>query len=103
MNHHSFRSLIGAGMACAALTVSAVAVAAPAGAADTGGTGARHHRVHLTDEQKQCMNDHGITRPVRTSPDTRSTRSNVIWSRWTSNPHTIDIRASSSSTLTRRS
>ena len=65
MNHHSFRSLIGAGMACAALTVSAVAVAAPAGAADTGGTGARHHRVHLTDEQKQCMNDHGITRPVR--------------------------------------
>lgn len=69
MKNFTFRRLIGAGIACAALSVSAVAVAAPAGA-DTGTTTdataqGRHARVHLTDEQKKCLADHGITRPLR--------------------------------------
>lgn len=69
MKNFTFRRLIGAGIACAALSVSAVAVAAPAGA-DTGTTPnvtaqGRHARVHLTDEQKKCLADHGITRPLR--------------------------------------
>ena len=71
MKNFTFRRLIGAGIACAALSVSAVAVAAPAGA-DTGTTPdatstvqGRHARLHLTDQQKQCLKDHGITRPLR--------------------------------------
>ena len=68
MNRYSLRRIVGTGFACAALSVSAVAVAAPAGAAESGtapNANARHHRMHLTDEQKQCMQDHGITRPIR--------------------------------------
>ena len=69
MKNHSFRQLIGAGVACAALSVSAIGLAAPAGAAESGSDstsgGARHHRLHLTDEQKQCLEDQGVTRPVR--------------------------------------
>ena len=68
MNRYSLRRIVGTGLTAAALSMSAVAVAAPAGAADTGttaDTGARHHRLHLTDTQKQCMKDHGITRPIR--------------------------------------
>ena len=68
MNHSSLRRLVGTGLTAAALSVSAVAFAAPAGAADAGtaaDTSARHHRLHLTDTQKQCMKDHGITRPIR--------------------------------------
>ena len=66
MNRHSLRRIVGTGMAAAALSMSAVAVATPAGAAESGTAGnARHHRVQLTDEQKQCMQDHGITRPIR--------------------------------------
>ena len=71
MKNFTFRRLIGAGIACAAISVSAVAVAAPAGA-DTGRTPdatstvqGRHARLHLTDQQKQCLKDHGITRPLR--------------------------------------
>ena len=69
MNRTTLRRLVGTGVTAAALSVSAVAFAAPAGAADTGTAadtgGARHHRLHLTDTQKQCMKDHGITRPIR--------------------------------------
>lgn len=72
MKSFTFRRLLGAGIACAALSVSAVAVAAPAGA-DTGTTAGatnaaakgRHARMHLTDAQKKCLADHGITRPLR--------------------------------------
>ena len=71
MNRSTLRRLVGTGLTAAALSVSAVAFAAPAGAADAGtaaDTSARHHRhhrLHLTDTQKQCMKNHGITRPIR--------------------------------------
>jgi Spy/CpxP family protein refolding chaperone len=67
MNRTSLRHLIGTGLAAMALSVSAVAIASPAGAADAGTTArhARHRWVHLTDTQKQCMKDQGITRPIR--------------------------------------
>ena len=66
MNRYSLRRIAGTGLACAALGVSALAVASPAGAADAGsGAKAGHHRLHLTDTQKQCLKDQGITRPVR--------------------------------------
>ena len=58
----SIRRLVGAGVGCVALSLSAMAIGSPAGAAED--TQARHRPV-LTDEQKQCMTDHGITRPVR--------------------------------------
>ncbi len=70
MNRSTLRRLVGTGLTAAALSVSAVAFTAPAGAADAGTTdtetrGARHHRLHLTDTQKQCLKDQGITRPIR--------------------------------------
>ena len=68
MNHYSLRRIVGTGLTAAALSVSAVAFAAPAGAADAGAAAdstARHHRLHLTDAQKQCLKDQGITRPIR--------------------------------------
>lgn len=67
MNRYSLRRIIGTGLTAAALSVSAVAFAAPAGAADSGATdgATQQHRVHLTDAQKSCMKDHGITRPIR--------------------------------------
>ena len=70
MNRTTLRRLVGTGLTAAALSVSAVAFAAPAGAADagttdTGARSARHHRLQLTDAQKQCMKEHGITRPIR--------------------------------------
>ena len=71
MNRSTLRRLVGTGLTAAALSVSAVAFAAPAGAADAGTAadtaagGARHHRLHLTDTQKQCLKDQGITRPIR--------------------------------------
>jgi len=67
MRTSSFRRLIGAGVSCVALAAGSVAIAVPAGAADSGtggATGARA-RVHLTDEQRQCLTDHGVTRPIR--------------------------------------
>jgi len=58
--------MIGTGLGAAVLGVTVVAMAVPAGAADTPGTsGARRHRLHLTTEQKQCLADHGVTRPIR--------------------------------------
>jgi mRNA-degrading endonuclease toxin of MazEF toxin-antitoxin module len=63
MNRTSLRNLVATGIATMALTVAAVGIAAPAGAADA--SGARHRRVHLTADQKQCLSDHGITRPIR--------------------------------------
>lgn len=68
MNHLSLRRVLGAGLATVALSASALAVAAPAGAADTGSVDAAktgRHRLHLTDTQKQCLKDHGITKPIR--------------------------------------
>ncbi len=67
MKHSSLRRLVGTGLTAAMLGVSAVAVAAPAGAAnsDTAPDGARRHRMHLTDDQKQCLKDEGISRPIR--------------------------------------
>ncbi len=65
MNRTSLRNLVATGIATMALTVTAVGIAAPAGAADTNASGARHRRVHLTADQKQCLSDHGITRPIR--------------------------------------
>ncbi len=62
MKRISLRNLAGAGIATLALTVSAVGIGASAGAADSG---ARHRRAHLTADQKQCLSDHGITRPIR--------------------------------------
>ncbi len=58
----SVRRLVGAGIGCAILSVSAMAIGSPAGAAEH--TQARKRPV-LTDEQKQCMTEEGITRPVR--------------------------------------
>ena len=68
MNPTTLRRLVGTGLTAVALSGSAVAVpagAADAGTADTVARGARQHRLHLTDTQKQCMKDHGITRPIR--------------------------------------
>jgi len=68
MNRTTLRRLVGTGLTAVALSVSAVAIpagAADTGTADTGARGARHHRLHLTDTQKQCMKDQGITRPIR--------------------------------------
>ncbi len=66
MRTHSLRRLAGSTLGVLVLGVSSFALAAPAGAAesDSADSGARH-RVHLTDEQKQCLSDQGITRPVR--------------------------------------
>src|SRR3954471_8334562 len=62
----TFRRMLGTGLGCVVLGATVVAMAAPAGAADaTGPTGARRHRVHLTTEQKQCLAQHGVTRPIR--------------------------------------
>ena len=70
MNRSTLRRLVGTGLTTAALSVSAVAFVAPAGAADTSTAantagGGRHHRLHLTNTQKQCLKDQGITRPIR--------------------------------------
>ena len=69
MTRTPLHQLVGAGLAAMALSVSAVALATPAGAADrdaaTATTGRHSHRLHLTDQQKQCMKDQGITRPIR--------------------------------------
>ena len=62
MDRTTLRRLIGTGLGCVALGVSAVTMAGPAGAADTA---AARHRPRLTDEQKQCLADEGITRPIR--------------------------------------
>jgi len=62
----TFRRMLGTGLGCVVLGATVVAMAAPAGAADApNATGARRHRVHLTDEQKQCLAQQGITRPIR--------------------------------------
>ncbi len=58
----SIRRLVGAGVGCVALSLSAMAMGSPAGAAED--TQA-HHRPKLSAEQKQCMKDQGITRPIR--------------------------------------
>ena len=58
----SIRRLVGAGVGCLALGLSVAAMGTPAGAAET--SPARHRPV-LTAEQKQCLQDAGITRPVR--------------------------------------
>lgn len=59
----SFRRLVATGLGCVALGAASIGIAAPAGAATDGSTG-RPGR-HLTDEQQQCLADHGVTRPVR--------------------------------------
>ena len=62
----TLRRMLGTGLGCVVLGATVVALAAPAGAADaTNPTGALRHRVHLTAEQKQCLADHGVTRPIR--------------------------------------
>lgn len=65
MNRTTLRRLVGTGLTAVALSVSAVAVPAGADTTDTGARSDHHHRLHLTDTQKQCMKDHGITRPIR--------------------------------------
>ncbi len=59
----TLRRIVGTGLGCVALTVATVAVGAPAGAADSGTTA--RHRPHLSAEARQCLADHGITRPIR--------------------------------------
>jgi hypothetical protein len=62
----TLRRMLGTGLGCVVLGATVVTLAAPAGAADApGGAGARRHRVHLTAEQRQCLADQGITRPIR--------------------------------------
>jgi mRNA-degrading endonuclease toxin of MazEF toxin-antitoxin module len=61
----TLRRMLGTGLGCVVLGATVVAMAAPAGAADAPDAGARRHRVHLTAEQKQCLSQQGITRPVR--------------------------------------
>ena len=62
----TLRRMIGAGVGCLVLGATVATMAAPAGAADaTNPTGTRRHRVHLTAEQKQCLSEQGITRPIR--------------------------------------
>jgi hypothetical protein len=63
----NLRRMIGAGLGAVVLGVTVVAMAVPAGAADTPGTtaGAGRHRLHLTAEQKQCLESHGVSRPIR--------------------------------------
>ena len=62
----NLRRMLGTGLGCVVLGATVVAMAAPAGAADApNATGARRHRVHLTAEQKQCLSQQGITRPIR--------------------------------------
>ena len=63
----TLRRMLGTGLGAVVLGATVVAMAAPAGATDApGGTGgARRARVHLTTEQKQCLADHGVTRPIR--------------------------------------
>jgi hypothetical protein len=64
----TLRRMLGTGLGCVVLGATVVTMAAPAGAADApggSGAGARRHRVHLTTEQKQCLADQGITRPIR--------------------------------------
>jgi mRNA-degrading endonuclease toxin of MazEF toxin-antitoxin module len=59
----TLRRMIGTGVGCLVLGATVVTLAAPAGAADTE-TGARR-RVHLTAEQKECLSQQGVTRPIR--------------------------------------
>ncbi len=63
----SLRRLVATGLGCVALGAASIAVAAPAGAAtDTNATGAgARPGLHLTTEQKQCLKEHGVTRPIR--------------------------------------
>ena len=63
----TLRRMLGTGLGAVVLGATVVAMAAPAGAADAPGAtgGARRARVHLTTEQKQCLADHGVTRPIR--------------------------------------
>lgn len=63
----SFRRLLATGLGCVALGAASIAVAAPAGAATDGGNTGSTARpgLHLTNEQKQCLADHGVTRPIR--------------------------------------
>jgi mRNA-degrading endonuclease toxin of MazEF toxin-antitoxin module len=62
----TLRRMLGTGLGCVVLGATVVAMAAPAGAADApNASGARRHRVHLTAEQKQCLSQQGITRPIR--------------------------------------
>ena len=63
----NLRRMIGTGLGAVVLGVTVVAMAVPAGAADTPGTtaGAGRHRLALTTEQKQCLASHGVTRPIR--------------------------------------
>lgn len=63
MKTHSLRRMAGTALATAALCATAVGVAGPAGAATDGAAARTGHQ--LTDEQKQCLSDQGITRPVR--------------------------------------
>ena len=66
MRTSTLRRILGTGLGAVVLSVSVVAMAAPAGAADdTADTAGARDRVHLTDEQKQCLQDQGITRPIR--------------------------------------
>ena len=66
MNRTSnLRRMLGTGLGCVVLGATVVAMAAPAGAADASPAGGRRHRVHLTAEQKQCLAEHGVTRPIR--------------------------------------
>ena len=63
----NLRRLIGTGLGCVVLGATMVTMAVPAGAADGTDTTAPDagHRAHLTVEQRQCMKDQGITRPIR--------------------------------------
>jgi len=61
----TLRRLVATGAGALALGIASIGIAAPAGAATDSATKAGHHRLHLTAEQKQCMKDAGITRPVR--------------------------------------
>ncbi|MBK5287283.1 MAG: hypothetical protein JJE46_02330 [Acidimicrobiia bacterium] len=65
MKTHSLRRIIGTGLTTAALCAAAVGVAGPAGAATDGSSNRPHPGRHLTAEQKQCLSDQGITRPIR--------------------------------------
>ena len=62
MRSTKIRRLIGTGAGCLVLGLSAVAIGSPVGAAE--GSDARR-RPTLTREQKQCLEEQGITRPIR--------------------------------------
>ncbi len=62
----SLRRLVATGLGCVALGAASIGLAAPAGAATDGPNGSTARPgLHLTSEQKQCLADHGVTRPVR--------------------------------------